>query len=61
MEDRLDLYELPYEPKPPMVCLDEKSKSLLGELNCIRQNQFDQWQWQATIRNMSAMALAIYW
>jgi len=33
MEDVLDLYELPYDPKRPMVCLDEKSKSLLGELH----------------------------
>lgn len=32
MEDVLDLYELPYDPKRPMVCLDEKNKSLLAEV-----------------------------
>ena len=33
MEDVLDLYELPYDPQRPMVCLDEKSKSLIAEVH----------------------------
>jgi hypothetical protein len=31
MYDILDLYEEPYDPKKPLVCLDEKPKQLLGE------------------------------
>jgi hypothetical protein len=31
MYDVLDLYEEPYDPKKPIVCLDEKPKQLLGE------------------------------
>jgi len=30
MHNLLDLYAEPYNPKKPMVCLDEKSKQLLG-------------------------------
>ena len=30
MYDVLDLYEEDYDPKRPIVCLDEKSKQLLG-------------------------------
>ncbi len=32
MEDLLDLYEKPYDPKRPVVCLDEKAKQLLAEV-----------------------------
>jgi len=32
MEEVLDIYELPYNPARPVVCLDEKSKSLIGEM-----------------------------
>lgn len=31
MEDILDIYELPYNPKIPVVCMDEKPYQLLGE------------------------------
>lgn len=31
MEDVLDIYKRPYNPKRPMVCLDETSKQLIGE------------------------------
>ena len=31
MYDVLDLYEKPYDPKRPQVCLDEKPKQLIGE------------------------------
>ncbi len=31
MEDVLDVYKRPYDPKLPMVCLDETSKKLVGE------------------------------
>lgn len=31
MEDMLDVYKRPYDPKRPMVCLDETSKQLIGE------------------------------
>lgn len=31
MEDVLDVYELPYDPKHPVVCMDEKPFQLLGE------------------------------
>jgi len=31
MEDVLDVYQRPYDPKRPQVCLDEASKQLLGD------------------------------
>jgi hypothetical protein len=31
MEDILDVYELPYDPDCPVVCMDEKPYQLLGE------------------------------
>lgn len=32
MEDILDVYELPYNPARPVVCMDEKPYQLLGEI-----------------------------
>lgn len=32
MEDVLDVYQRPYDPRRPQVCLDETSKQLLGEV-----------------------------
>lgn len=32
MEDVLDIYELPYNPDIPVVCMDEKPYQLLGEV-----------------------------
>jgi hypothetical protein len=32
MEDILDLYQEPYDPHAPLVCMDETSKQLIGEL-----------------------------
>ncbi len=31
MEDILDIYELPYDPELPVICMDEKPYQLLGE------------------------------
>lgn len=31
MEDVLDVYELPYDPQRPVVCMDEKPYQLLGD------------------------------
>ena len=31
MEDVLDVYKRPYDPKHPMICLDEMSKQWIGE------------------------------
>jgi len=31
MEDILDIYEMPYDPELPVVCMDEKPYQLLGE------------------------------
>lgn len=31
MEDILDIYEMPYNPQVPVVCMDEKPYQLLGE------------------------------
>ena len=31
MEDVLDIYELPYHPEKPVVCMDEKPYQLLGD------------------------------
>lgn len=32
MEDILDLYQLPYDPAIPMICMDEKPYQLLGNV-----------------------------
>src|SRR3954447_13983519 len=32
MEDVLDVYHRPYDPRRPQVCLDESSKQLVGEI-----------------------------
>ena len=32
MEDVLSVYARPYDPTRPLVCLDEKSKELQGEM-----------------------------
>ena len=32
MEDVLDVYERPYDPRHPQVCIDEASKQLVGEV-----------------------------
>lgn len=32
MEDVLSIYELPYDPRFPVVCMDEASKQLIGEV-----------------------------
>ena len=32
MEDVLDIYEMPYNPDVPVVCMDEKPYQLLGEV-----------------------------
>lgn len=32
MEDVLSVYELPYDPQVPVVCMDEASKQLIGEI-----------------------------
>ena len=32
MEDVLDIYTRPYDPKCPTICLDEASKQLVGEV-----------------------------
>ena len=32
MEDILDVYERPYDPRNPVVCMDEKPYQLLGEV-----------------------------
>ena len=33
MEDVLQVYQLPYDRRYPVVCLDEASQQLLGEVN----------------------------
>lgn len=33
MEDILDVYEMPYDPQRPVICMDEKPYQLLGETN----------------------------
>ena len=32
MEDVLEVYHLPYDPKYPVICMDESSKQLIGEV-----------------------------
>jgi hypothetical protein len=32
MEDVLDVYKRPFDPKKPMVCFDERPKQLVGEI-----------------------------
>ena len=32
MEDVLEVYHLPYDPKYPVECMDESNKQLIGEI-----------------------------
>ena len=32
MEDVLDVYHRPYDPERPVVCMDESSRQLVGEV-----------------------------
>ena len=32
MEDVLEVYHLPYDPRYPVICMDESSKQLIGEV-----------------------------
>jgi hypothetical protein len=32
MEDVLEVYHLPYDPRYPVICMDESSKPLIGEV-----------------------------
>ena len=34
MEDVLEVYTRPYDPRRPQVCLDESSKQLVKETRC---------------------------
>ena len=57
MEDVLDPYEEPYDPKRPMVCFDESPKQLIAEvLNLYPPNRGRQY---AMIPNMNVKAFAI--
>lgn len=33
MEDVLDVYQLPYDPQFPLICMDESNKQLIGEVH----------------------------
>jgi len=33
MEDVLDVYQAPYDPQFPLVCMDESNKQLVGEVH----------------------------
>ena len=47
MEDVLDVYKRPYDPKCPLVCFDERPKQLIGEIrvaipaSCGKARRFD--------------------
>jgi len=58
MEDILDVYERPYDPTMPVVCMDEKPYQLIGDA----REPFlqDQVILKRLILSMSVMALAVY-
>jgi len=33
MEEVLEVYQMPYDPQVPLLCMDESSKQLIGEVN----------------------------
>lgn len=39
MEEVLDLYGKPYDPKEPVLCFDEKSKQLIEDIRRVRNTQ----------------------
>jgi len=58
MEDVLDLYEQPYDPKHPVICFDERPCQLIGD--AIIPIPIKPGSPRDSITNMSAMALAAY-
>ena len=68
MEDVLDVYQRPHDPKRPLVCLDETSKQLIVDRRAPiaatpgqpeRQDNQRQDNRSATTTNTSAMAWLI--
>ena len=58
MEDVLDVYEMPYNPSVPVVCMDEKPYQLLGEARtswAMRPGDN-----KKSIRNTSETELAVF-
>jgi len=54
MEDVLEIYKLPYDPLYPVVCMDESSKQLVGEVHAPIQPR--RVVGKSLITNMSATA-----
>lgn len=55
MEQVLELYQQPYEPKHPMVCMDEQPKQLIEKIMLPMLAR-----WPKAIMSMSATACATY-
>jgi hypothetical protein len=63
MYDVLDLYEEPYDPKRPLVCLDEKPKQLLGEKRMpipMKQGSPEKYDLKNMIMNTAGMEQQTY-
>ena len=61
MEDVLDLYAEPYNPKRPQVCFDEVSKQLIAETRTAlpaRPGQCQRYDFEYMTLSISAMAPA---
>lgn len=58
MADILDIYEMPYNPEVPVVCMDEKPYQLLGETR--EPLPMRQVTHRKPIPNMSERAYAAY-
>ena len=59
MLDVLEVYERPYDPKQPVVCIDEKTKQLLREKRESRSRQSEHKR-QEPIMNTHAMTHVIF-
>ena len=46
MEDVLDVYERPYDPSRPVVCMDEQSRQLIGEERIPLSEGDNDWTWR---------------
>ena len=60
MEDVLEIYKLPYDPKRPVVCLDESNKQLLYSLKFMIPFLLSQDILNVMTRNMNATESVIF-
>ncbi len=59
MEDVLDLYGEPCDPKRPVICFDESPTQLIGEVRAPIPRPLATWRLSSTSHNLCAEVLVV--